>query len=89
MLDWDDPASLETIARHAHELAVVMVEPVQSRRLDIQPRAFLQELRRITREAGVLLLFVVGDILGAGIYSLTGKVAGEVYDLLREVPRRS
>jgi APA family basic amino acid/polyamine antiporter len=26
----------------------------------------------------VLLLFVVGDILGAGIYSLTGKVAGEV-----------
>ena len=26
----------------------------------------------------VLLLFVVGDILGAGVYSLTGKVAGEV-----------
>jgi len=26
----------------------------------------------------VLLLFVVGDILGAGIYALTGKVAGEV-----------
>ncbi|WP_231126909.1 APC family permease [Motilibacter aurantiacus] len=26
----------------------------------------------------MLLLFIVGDILGAGIYTLTGKVAGEV-----------
>ncbi|HSU14834.1 MAG TPA: amino acid adenylation domain-containing protein [Longimicrobium sp.] len=57
MLEWDDPASLETLARHLDELALVMVEPVQSRRLDIHPRAFLHELRRITREAGTLLLF--------------------------------
>ncbi len=27
---------------------------------------------------GLLLLFVVGDILGTGVYALTGKVAGEV-----------
>ena len=27
---------------------------------------------------GLLLLFIVGDILGTGVYSLTGKVAGEV-----------
>src|SRR5918997_3435478 len=26
----------------------------------------------------MLILFIVGDILGAGIYALTGKVAGEV-----------
>lgn len=26
----------------------------------------------------MLLLFVIGDILGAGIYALTGKVAGKV-----------
>ncbi len=32
--------------------------------------------RRVGRK--VLLLFVVGDILGAGIYALTGEVAGEV-----------
>jgi amino acid adenylation domain-containing protein len=57
MLEWDDPASLEVLARHMDELALVMVEPVQSRRLDIHPRAFLHELRRITREAGTLLLF--------------------------------
>jgi amino acid adenylation domain-containing protein/non-ribosomal peptide synthase protein (TIGR01720 family) len=57
MLKWDDPESLETLARHLDELALVMVEPVQSRRLDIQPHAFLHELRRMTREAGTLLLF--------------------------------
>ncbi|MEV6348247.1 APC family permease [Actinoplanes sp. NPDC051851] len=27
---------------------------------------------------GLLLLFIVGDILGTGVYALTGKVAGEV-----------
>ena len=26
----------------------------------------------------LLLLFVVGDILGTGVYALTGQVAGEV-----------
>ena len=32
--------------------------------------------RRIT--PGLLLLFIVGDILGTGVYALTGKVAKEV-----------
>ena len=57
LLDWDEPASLELLARHVDELALVMVEPVQSRRLDIQPRAFLHELRRMTSDAGTLLHF--------------------------------
>ncbi len=26
----------------------------------------------------LLLLFIIGDILGAGIYALAGKVAGEI-----------
>ena len=26
----------------------------------------------------LLLLFIVGDILGTGVYALTGQVAGEV-----------
>ena len=34
-------------------------------------------LRRVMGP-GLLLLFVVGDILGTGIYALTGKVAAEV-----------
>ncbi len=35
------------------------------------------ELRRVMGP-GLLLLFIVGDILGTGIYALTGSVAGEV-----------
>ena len=69
MLDFDEPASLDLLARHAHEIALVMVEPVQSRRPDLQPFAFLRELRRITREAGALLLFdelITGFRMGPG-----------------------
>jgi basic amino acid/polyamine antiporter, APA family len=35
------------------------------------------ELRRVMGP-GLLLLFVIGDILGTGVYALTGQVAGEV-----------
>ncbi len=45
------------IRERAHELAAVLVEPVQSRRPDLQPREFLHELRTVTREAGALLIF--------------------------------
>jgi natural product biosynthesis luciferase-like monooxygenase protein len=57
LLDWDDPKSLEVLHAHRHELAAVMVEPVQSRRPDIQPRAFLHELREFTKQAGIALIF--------------------------------
>ena len=69
ILDWDHPSALETLAKHLDEIALVMVEPVQSRRPDIQPRAFLQELRRMTTERGALLLFdelITGFRIGAG-----------------------
>jgi len=35
------------------------------------------ELKRVMGP-GLLLLFIVGDILGTGVYALTGEVAGEV-----------
>ncbi|HEX2093555.1 MAG TPA: amino acid adenylation domain-containing protein [Longimicrobiaceae bacterium] len=57
MLEYDEPASLDLLAEHLHDIALVMVEPVQSRRPDLRPFAFLRELRRMTREAGALLLF--------------------------------
>jgi amino acid adenylation domain-containing protein len=69
MLDFDAPASLDLLAKHVHEIALVMVEPVQSRRPDLQPFAFLRELRRMTREAGALLLFdelITGFRMGPG-----------------------
>ena len=56
-VDYGTPESLEILRAHAHELAAVLVEPVQSRNPDLQPRAFLHELRKITREAGVALVF--------------------------------
>ncbi len=57
VLPYGNPQSLQAIERHAHELAAVLVEPVQSRRPDLQPREFLHELRRITEQAKVALIF--------------------------------
>ncbi|BAY50183.1 amino acid adenylation (plasmid) [Scytonema sp. HK-05] len=57
VLDYDNPQSLEIIKAHAHELAAVLVEPVQSRKPDLQPKEFLHQLRQLTREAGVVLIF--------------------------------
>ncbi|HKU73634.1 MAG TPA: MupA/Atu3671 family FMN-dependent luciferase-like monooxygenase [Pyrinomonadaceae bacterium] len=56
VLDYGDPQSLEILKAQAHELAAVLVEPVQSRRPDLQPREFLHELRKITSESGTALI---------------------------------
>jgi glutamate-1-semialdehyde aminotransferase/acyl carrier protein len=69
VLEYDDPQSLEIIAARATELAAVLVEPVQSRRPDLQPRQFLQDLRRITEQADIPLIFdevVTGMRIGPG-----------------------
>jgi amino acid adenylation domain-containing protein len=57
VLPWGDPASLDWIRARASSLAAVLVEPVQSRRPDLQPREFLHAVRAITRDAGVALIF--------------------------------
>ncbi|AUX29428.1 MULTISPECIES: non-ribosomal peptide synthetase/type I polyketide synthase [Sorangium] len=57
VLDYGAPDALEAIRGCGDELAAVLVEPVQSRRLDLQPRSFLHELRRITTESGAALIF--------------------------------
>jgi len=57
VLDYGNPQSLEILRARGSEIAAVLVEPVQSRRLDLQPKEFLQELRRITRETGTALIF--------------------------------
>jgi glutamate-1-semialdehyde aminotransferase len=49
--------TLAEIRARSGELAAVLVEPVQSRNPALQPRAFLQELREITSEHGVALIF--------------------------------
>ena len=57
ILEYGNPSSLDTIRQHAGEIAGVIVEPVQSRHPDLQPREFLQELRRLTREHEIALIF--------------------------------
>ncbi|SFS17045.1 amino acid adenylation domain-containing protein [Dyella sp. OK004] len=57
VLDYGTPESLAIIRERAHTIAAVLVEPVQSRRPDFQPREFLKELRAITSDAGALLIF--------------------------------
>jgi amino acid adenylation domain-containing protein len=57
VLEYGAEASLEYIRKHSDEIAAVMVEPIQSRHPEVQPKAFLEELRRITEQAGTALIF--------------------------------
>ncbi len=57
VLHYGSPESLETIRAMGDELAAVLVEPVQSRNPGLQPREYLQDLRRITAQAGIALIF--------------------------------
>jgi iturin family lipopeptide synthetase A len=57
VLDYGTPEGLELLRAHAHEIAAVLVEPVQSRRPDLQPREFMHALREITAQAGCALVF--------------------------------
>jgi glutamate-1-semialdehyde aminotransferase/3-oxoacyl-(acyl-carrier-protein) synthase/acyl carrier protein len=57
VLEYGSKESIEFIRENAGELAAILVEPVQSRRPDIQPEEFLKELRKITHESGSALIF--------------------------------
>ncbi|MCK4257906.1 MAG: amino acid adenylation domain-containing protein [Halanaerobiales bacterium] len=57
MLDYAEEKSLKLIREYADELAAVLVEPVQSRRPDLQPKEFLHGLRQLTAELGIALIF--------------------------------
>ncbi|MBE9004888.1 aspartate aminotransferase family protein [Fortiea sp. LEGE XX443] len=57
VLDYGDFKSLEIIKAYQHELAAVLVEPIQDERPDIQPQEFLLQLREITQKSGIVLIF--------------------------------
>jgi len=57
VLDYGNPQSLDVIKTHEQELAAVLVVPVQTGRLDLQPKTFLQQLRQLTKESGIALIF--------------------------------
>jgi len=57
ILEYGTKESLDIIRDRAHELAAVLVEPVQSRRPEFQPVDFLKKVREVTSTAGTLLIF--------------------------------
>ena len=57
VLEYGTPESLAAIRALGHELAAVLVEPVQSRRPEFQPVEFLRELRAVTEASGTALIF--------------------------------
>ena len=57
VLEYGTAESMDIIKQHGDEIAAVMVEPVQSRNPSLQPRAFLQELRKVTESIGAALIF--------------------------------
>jgi acyl transferase domain-containing protein/glutamate-1-semialdehyde aminotransferase len=57
VLEYGQDSALDIIRACADELAAVLVEPVQSRRPNLQPRDFLHELRAITARSGTALVF--------------------------------
>ena len=57
ILDYGTPESLDKLRALAPTLAAVLVEPVQSRRPDLQPADFLREVRQITANSGAALIF--------------------------------
>ncbi|WP_341186579.1 aminotransferase class III-fold pyridoxal phosphate-dependent enzyme [Paenibacillus sp. FSL H7-0756] len=57
VLEYLDNSALNAIREHALELAAVLVEPVQSRNPGVDPGVFLQQLRALTSELGIALIF--------------------------------
>ena len=57
ILEYGAPESLEIIRSRLDEIAAVLVEPVQSRKPELQPREFLQELRAMTLNDPACLIF--------------------------------
>jgi glutamate-1-semialdehyde aminotransferase/acyl carrier protein len=57
VLDYGSPESLAILKERSSELAAVLVEPVQSRRPELQPVEFLRELRVITEKTETALVF--------------------------------
>jgi surfactin synthase thioesterase subunit len=69
VLEYGNPRSLDIIEARASELSAVLVEPVQSRRPELQPREFLHALRALTTRHGIALIFdevLVGFRIGPG-----------------------
>lgn len=82
VLDYGSDEALDYIEKHREEIAAVLVEPVQSRRPDLQPREFILKLREQTQRDDIILIFdemILGFRLGKrgaqGFYGIHADLA--------------
>ncbi|MCW7537502.1 amino acid adenylation domain-containing protein [Aquabacterium sp. A7-Y] len=57
VLDYASDESLRVLRERAHELAAIMIEPIQNKIPTLQPREFVQSLREIADAGGCALIF--------------------------------
>jgi amino acid adenylation domain-containing protein len=57
VLEYGSESSLDFILQNYNNIAGVICEPVQTRKPELQPSEFLKELRRITSDKGITLIF--------------------------------
>ena len=57
VLDYCSEDSLRVLRERGHELAAIMIEPIQNKYPTLQPREFVKSLRSICDEAGCALIF--------------------------------
>lgn len=81
VLDYGTEQSIEWLRANAHDLAAVMIEPVQSRNPALAPREFLHEIRRITSTAGAALIM---DEIVTG-FRLAPRGAQEHFDIRADI----
>ena len=81
VLDYGNPQSLEIIKANRQKLAAVIVEPIQSRCPELQPQEFLQPLRAITQQLGIVLIF---DEMVTGFRLLPGG-AQQWFDIKADI----
>ncbi len=69
ILDYGSEEALQIIEQNMDDIAAVLVEPVQSRRPELQPREFLQKLGKLTKDEPAALIFdevITGLRIGLG-----------------------
>ncbi|MHA6262537.1 amino acid adenylation domain-containing protein [Arenibacterium sp. CAU 1754] len=81
ILDYGDDDAFNVIREQADEIALVLVEPVRSRNPDYQPREYLHQLRKLTEELGIPLLF---DEIVTGFRSHPGG-AQAIFDVRADI----
>jgi len=74
VLEYGSAEALEVIEKRGGELAAVLVEPVQSRRPELQPRDFVKKLRALTDSSGAALIL---DEVVSGFRAHSGGIHGD------------